>query len=106
MMEWNVNEIVWVKLTDFGMSIHHRDHLDFLYMLGKRWSGPETPAERFPYKPPEMTEDGWSRFQGWRLMQLFGPHMQLSGPNPFQTSVRFEDKHLSSVPETKGDANG
>jgi hypothetical protein len=90
-IEWNVNDFVWVRLTAVGRDIHRKDHDDFVTALGRKWiDGPEAARERFPYTPPAVDVDGWSKFQGWHLMKMFGPYIYLGGPNPFETTVRFE----------------
>jgi len=83
MIEFNINEYIYVKLTDVGRLIHQQDHQAFVAAI------PTLSASMKLYRPPAVDAEGYSKFQGWRLMQLFGPHMQLGGPNPFDLTVRF-----------------
>ena len=64
---FNVNHNVRVRLTDYGRKILAND-----------------PMGPYPY-----TEvDGWSTFQLWRLMELFGQYMFMgSPPVPFETEI-------------------
>jgi hypothetical protein len=94
MMEFNINEYVHVKLTDTGRLIHQQDHATFVAAVPTLSDGMKV------YRPPREDAAGWSKFQGWRLMQLFGPHMHLGGNNPFDLTVRFEGKHLNPVADT------
>lgn len=49
----NINNYAWVRLTDYGFSCLPADELKFLV----------------------NDENGWSRFQLWVLMSIFGPHL-------------------------------
>lgn len=54
-MEANMNEYVWVRLTEDG----HLTYLDFYLNLG--------------IEPPSLyIFNGWARFQIWELMYIFG----------------------------------
>jgi hypothetical protein len=74
---FNANEYVRVQLTDLGREIHR-----------KHWE-PFCNAQ-LPYSPPKEDEEGWSRFQLWELMQLFGPHTYLGARNSFSLTIQFD----------------
>lgn len=76
-IEFNLNDYVQVRLTDLGRCLHEQEH----EMLSTHASA--------PYKPPEEL-DGWSRWQAWRLMELFGQHMHNGCNVPFETTIRIE----------------
>lgn len=84
MIDFNINEYIHVKLTDEGRLIHQQDHESFVAAV------PTLTTSMKLYKPPQVDAEGYSKFQGWRLMQLFGPHMRLGAPNPFDLTVRFQ----------------
>jgi hypothetical protein len=73
----NVNDSVWVKLTDAGKLIHRREH--------------DAMRQQFPslgrYKPPKQYPGGYAKFQMWELMQYFGPHISLGAAVPFDTEI-------------------
>lgn len=72
----NVNENVWGKLTEHGREYHRKRH-----------------AERYPmlaYRAPDESDDGWSQWQLWVLMQAFGDAIYMGGRNPFETTIRLQ----------------
>ena len=76
MKEFNVNDYVWVRLTPLGYQIH-REHQTSL-------------VPHYPYTPPETDDEGWTRFQLWGLMQIFGPKISW-GQLPFETTIRVQE---------------
>ena len=84
-MQFNINEIVRVRLTDHGRAMHKADHKIFWDSVGVLIS----PS----YVPPKEDENGWSEWQLWSLMQSFGNHLSLGGKNCFETTIEiFEPK--------------
>jgi hypothetical protein len=88
MIEWDIREYVWVKLTDSGRQIHREDQERLADQIYRRSGVKQS------YTPPaadaDADADGWSRFPGWYLMKIFGPHI---GPNAdpfFEATVRIE----------------
>lgn len=84
--EFNINEPVWVQLTDVG---RHR-WMDVQTGRLARWKG--TRAFDDPVlrpKPKDETADGWSRWTFWELVQVFGPLMGLGTSSPFGGTVRL-----------------
>ena len=77
----NINENVWVKLTDEGRHWHR-----------------EAMTERYPmirYTAPTEDAEGWSKWQLWCLMHDFGNRMYMGPLPPFGTEIRL------SPPSTK-----
>ena len=70
-MEMNINEYVWVKLTEAGEEAYNK-HFKNL--------GIEPP-------PLKKTRDGWLKFQMWRLIQYFGSQCYLGGKGPFKGNI-------------------
>jgi len=68
----NLNERIKVKLTDLGKEIyyHRVDHVN-------EWYG------RVMVKPsfPKVDEDGYTTFQLWDFMGLYGEHIGMAKPN-------------------------
>lgn len=96
---FNVNEYVWVKLTDYGRECHRKDHDDFVANI-RRLTGDDP---KMPYSPPDEDSEGWSRWQGHELMRQFGPHMGIGfGPVPFETTIRLDSKDLKPTVALEG----
>ena len=80
LIDFNINEYVWVRLTQSGKLIHRRNHDEL--------------RRQFPclerYRAPLPDSAGYTRGQLWDLMQTFGPHFSLGGEPPFHTDIMFE----------------
>lgn len=86
MPKFNVNHYVYVKLTDLGRKIHRE--------FWEPYSGGN-------YKEPDVSIDGWSRFQLHDLMRVFGPHMSVSCHVPFETEIIMETEAPFFMPKEK-----
>lgn len=64
-MELNVNDIVKVKLTDFGKDIYYHQFDEFNRIYGYELIKP---------KFPEVDNEGYAKFQLWELMKLYGEY--------------------------------
>ena len=72
---FNINNYVYVKMTPAGVE-HHR----------KYWKEFNIDIAR-----PAFDEDGYSKFQLWEVMHIFGPLMfngQIT--QPFDLAIRFD----------------
>lgn len=67
----NLNDIIKVKLTDAGKDIFYH-----------RFDGFNAICKREMIKPryPDVDEDGFTKFQLWHFMDIYGQHMSLIGP--------------------------
>jgi len=82
-MNINLNEYVKVKLTDYGEQIHYGNY------IAKGVSF----CMKHKYRPPLIDEQGYSKFQLWDLMNIFGSVMYLGNPNvPFEGNEIVYDK--------------
>lgn len=79
----NINDYVKVQLTDRGRNIHRR-HWENLHE--------QMPSAFDKYTPPKEDMEGWSMWQAWELMRMFGPHLGNGVPVPFNTTIRVEVK--------------
>jgi hypothetical protein len=86
-MDFNINDNVYVKMTDEGRRIHRQAHDDLNAHI--RSVSPKVP--RFEYHPPAEDEDGWSKWQLWELMASFGAHMHNGCRVPFELTIRIPD---------------
>lgn len=77
----NMNDKVRVKLNDAGRAIDKAEH-DAIF------NGKTAPSRAYH---PSYNEgkDGWSEWQLWRLMELFGPHMHIGMNVPFETDIEI-----------------
>ena len=85
MKQLNLNCIVKVKLTDHGKDIfyHRYDELN-------KASGRIIITPRFP----DVDSEGFSQFQLWDFMQVYGKHMMLAAPEvikPLNIYIKDED---------------
>ena len=79
-IDFNVNHIVYVKLTQIGRLELERQH--------------EKLQQTFPnirdHQPKKEDENGWSSWQMHKLMNTFG-HLCYNGASlPFETGIQFE----------------
>ena len=81
MIEFNINNHVYVKLTDSGLDTLRQNH-DKLNEFAKGVLG--------EFKPPEEDEDGWSKWQLWCLMSELGHECRNGGKVPFETGIRID----------------
>lgn len=68
MPKMNMNETVWIKLTDHGRQMHRE--------YWSRFSGDN-------YRPPKVSHDGYSPFQMHEVMKIFGPACGIGCNLPF-----------------------
>lgn len=72
MIRINLNEMVKVKLTDLGKDIYYHQFDAMNKAYGRQICKP-----RFP----KCDEEGYTEFQLWNFMELYGEHMGLCKPN-------------------------
>lgn len=78
---FNVNEEVLVKLTEFGKIQLCKDHYEFWVQSGVK-NIPE-------FHLPKEDSFGYSKWQLWDLMQRLGKYCGLGNKLPFDTDVIF-----------------
>lgn len=84
MKPFNVNDTIWVKLTEQGLAVHWKWHTDLWTGLGR--------LKDFPYTPPKVNEDGFSSFQLWVFMEIFGPAFGMLQPPVIKNNdIWFEE---------------
>lgn len=82
MQDFNINEYIWVKLNECGIKELERQYTEL------KESMPLLPK----YTPPVIDSDGYTKFQGWNLMNTFGHMMRPTMEPPFDTNVKFNIK--------------
>ncbi|MCK5610980.1 hypothetical protein KAR91_54410 [Candidatus Pacearchaeota archaeon] len=91
MIEFNLNNHVWVKLTDVGRERLHKNYDRLMSLYG---------TDRPPYEPPKEDADGWSKWQMWCLMSELGGMMHNGCNVPFETTIRIDFKHEQRAEES------
>lgn len=71
MCSLNMNCIVKVKLNDKGRDIYYHQF--------DKYNQPDLFKPRFP----KVDETGYSEFQLWNLMEIFGEYMKMGCETPF-----------------------
>jgi len=82
-VKFNINDSVKVKLTDLGKEIYYHQHNEINEYYGKEMIKP---------KMPEVDEDGYTSFQMWCLMGIYGKHISIGFNQPFETNIILEDE--------------
>jgi hypothetical protein len=73
-LSFNINDEVEVRLTEAGKRIYRQYHGEISRKAS--WG--------IAIREPQEQE-GWSCFQMWVLMKIFGPHMRMGTPEaPFE----------------------
>lgn len=65
----NLNELIKVKLTDFGKEIYYHQYDRINQIAGREICKPKFPKE---------DENGYTEFQLWCFMELYGEHIGMS----------------------------
>ncbi len=68
----NLNEPIKVKLTDWGKVIYYHQYDRTNQIAGREICKPKFPKE---------DENGYTEFQLWRFIELYGEHMGMTIPN-------------------------
>jgi len=68
----NLNEPIKVKLTDWGKEIYYHQYDRINQIAGREICKPSFPKE---------DENGYTEFQLWCFMELYGEHMGMTLPN-------------------------
>jgi hypothetical protein len=74
MKKLNINHIIKVKLTDHGKDIFYHQHDEF----NKKFV-----FSKIPPRYPNVDEDGFSTFQLWDFMNVYGPYCRIGSIDPF-----------------------
>lgn len=85
----NFNDTIKVKLTDRGKDIYYHQ-LDDLIEMGVKL----TP------KMPKVDADGYTEFQLWTFIQLYGQYIGMALPNVIEPiDIVIEGKNLKELDE-------
>lgn len=84
-MTINLNDFVKVKLTDHGKDIFYHSLDEVNDMIRRNGGKPLEPHM------PKVDAEGYTSFQLWELMQLYGPHIGMGLPQPFELDIVYEE---------------
>ena len=77
-MKFNINDDVKVKLTQFGWDVHKAHWLPYCDSL----------EEYERHMKPKVDKNGYTKFQLWDLMRIFGETMYNGNMNkPFDMEI-------------------
>ena len=71
-MRLNLNDEIKVKLTEHGKDIYYHQYDRINAFFGRELCKPSY---------PKVDEDGYTTFQLWYFMELYGVHMGMTLPN-------------------------
>ena len=93
MKEFNINDNVNVKLTDFGIAILRQNHENLSINNQK--------MEEFEI---QVDENGYTKFQLVDLMKIFGQYFSVdqNKPTPFETTIMISEQNLKEPSVEKG----
>lgn len=89
MKQLNLNCIIKVKLTDYGKDIFYHQYDELNKCIVKNNGALIKP--RFP----DVDSEGYSKFQLWDFMHVYGKHMMLAEPSVIKPlNIYIDDDDL------------
>ena len=79
-MRANINEPVWVKLTEEGKTVYNKHYTDLKL----------NPDDY----PPKTNLAGYTQFQHWELMSIFGSAAYNGCTMPFDAEIHFSEPSI------------
>ena len=90
MKTFNINNLIKVRLTDHGKDIFYHQHDEFNRRYG---NGKEIIEPRYP----DVDEDGFTIFQLWHFMEIYGPYISITAPNFIENNnIYIEESDLKN----------
>lgn len=83
---FNLNDEVRVKLNQRGIDILRTGH----DAMNDLWRG-----KLGPYRGPKIDQNGYTSFQMWEFMRIFGNTMIMGLDTPFEMNILIPERHLS-----------
>ena len=83
-LDFNINNYVKVKLTEKGKYIYYHQFDDMNEDILKMGGKPLNPIEL------KYDDDGYTEFQMWHFMEIFGKHLYNGCNIPFYTTIKLE----------------
>lgn len=89
--EFDFNREVFVRLREEGYQILADDFNRYVSLFGDRRDA--------DYYRAKADAKGYTKFQAWEFMQLFGPSANLGTRPPFETTVLFLAQDMEPLPD-------
>ena len=94
-MRLNLNDNIRVKLTEHGKDIYYHQYDRTNKLLGREVCKPSY---------PKVDEDGYTTFQLWCFIELYGIHMGMTMPNVIEPlDIVFDEPTIEPERKTDGD---
>lgn len=92
MMKLNMNDIVKVKLTSYGVDVFYHQFDEVNKHIKSCGGKPLEPLM------PRIDKDGFTEFQLWYFIELYGAHIGMCKKNVVSDiSIYIDDKDLINV---------
>lgn len=83
MKQFNINDIIKVKLTEHGRNMHAQNYKKY---LGENFNK--------KYYLPAIDKEGFTKYQLWEFMNIFGEHMFNGAEQVIENNlIYFEEVH-------------
>jgi hypothetical protein len=89
---FNINHSIEVKLNDFGYQILADNHNETFKDIDK-----DHVPRKLEYYKDKANKYGYTSFQLWDYMNIFGPFMGFNSKVPFETEILINEKDLKDV---------
>ena len=95
MKKLNLNSTIKFRLSDYGRDIYYHQYDELNKWIIARGGKP------LEQSFPEVDKDGFSSFQLWHFMAIYGPYSGMGKPEFWQDLNFYIDvKDLDDVPES------
>ena len=89
MKAFNINHIIKVKLTNHAKDIYYHQHDKLNKSYGRELIKPSY---------PEVDKDGFTEFQLWHFIEIYGPYMHMTSPMILQdNNIYISEENLRDV---------
>lgn len=98
MQRFNLNKNIYVRLTEEGERIIREKDNDYIEML-KSYGSFASLDEAHLYEEMYIKNkiNGYSKFELWRFIQIFGSEIDILKKPPFEMDILIEEKDLRWV---------
>ena len=92
MKQLNLNCIIKVKLSDYGKEIFYHRYDDVNKFIVKNGGDPIKPSF------PKVDDEGYTEFQLWQFMNLYGKHMVMGAPDVLEhLNIYIDEEDLDEA---------
>jgi len=88
LIDFNVNDYIYVKITEEG----HKIYEEYIEKLTNEIREYFPKSKNLELPLANSDKNGWTKFQLWNFMQIFGEHFHIGVDGPIETTIRFEVK--------------